>query len=91
MSEPKLPPLPEPFSTLHDDGHWTMPRGKEPYQSRYAGWRAEVYSADQVRSIQLATLEFAASLCDAQEGDATVRAVSKGCAAAIRNAGEPQP
>lgn len=42
--------LPEPFATLHDDGHWTMPPGKESYKSRFAGWWAEVYSAEQLRA-----------------------------------------
>lgn len=41
--------LPKPFARLHDDGHWTMEPGTEPYKSRFAGWSADVYSTEQVR------------------------------------------
>ena len=92
MSEPKLPALPEPSK-------WTISPHFQPI---------EAYTADQVRSIQLATLEFAASLCDEQKSrskELSERAqtamhwdiyhhsatTAGWCAAAIRNAGEPQP
>lgn len=43
------PALPGAYATAHDDGHWTMPRGCEPNESRYAGWKEPVYSAAQMR------------------------------------------
>lgn len=46
--------LPPPFATLHDDGYWTMPRGAEFDKSNRAGWRREVYTADQLRAAVLA-------------------------------------
>ena len=77
MSEPKmLPALPKPALTFDRNGS------------------EGVFTADQVRSIQLATLEFAASLCDARAMGSRYyreKTEAEGCAAAIRNAGEPQP
>ena len=36
----------EPVATLHDDGHWTWnKKHPEPYESRFAGWRMEVYAS----------------------------------------------
>lgn len=49
--------LPPPFATLHDDGYWTMPRGAEFDKSNRAGWRREVYTADQLRAAVLADRE----------------------------------
>lgn len=43
--------MPEPFATLHDDGFWTMKPGTEPNESRYAGWRREIYTAAQMLEI----------------------------------------
>jgi hypothetical protein len=33
----------KPVATLHDDGHWTW-KGTEPYESRFAGWRIDVFA-----------------------------------------------
>lgn len=50
MQQVEYPPLPKAYATAHDDGHWTMPRGCEPHESHYAGWKESVYSEAQMRA-----------------------------------------
>lgn len=55
-STPELPPLPPESGVLHDDGYWTM-RGPAPHESNYAGWRANFFTAAQMRDYALAAVE----------------------------------
>jgi hypothetical protein len=43
------PSVQEPIATLHDDGHFTFKPGREPHESRLAGWRMDVYAAPSAR------------------------------------------
>lgn len=65
--------MPEPFATMHDDGYWSMEPGTEPYESRYVGWRQEVFTADQVRAAMLAATERAAKLAAGLAYDAAIK------------------
>jgi hypothetical protein len=46
IQEAKAQPAPkqEPVATLHDDGYWTW-KGTPPYESSFAGWKMDVYTA----------------------------------------------